>query len=70
MISWIIRQIPRREPKFHQFEIFEGGGRSISALLMILITGEDLCKDIFISLKNEEVLFKLSNFYGSNYTKE
>lgn len=36
---WRIRQIPRREPKFHHDEMFEGAGRSIKELLMILISG-------------------------------
>lgn len=28
---WVIKQRPRREPKFHQAEILEGVGRSTSA---------------------------------------
>lgn len=35
------RQTPNSDPKFHQDEIFEGAGRSISELLMIFIRGWD-----------------------------
>jgi len=45
-----VRQIPRSEPKFHQFEMFDGVGKSINALLIILIVGEDFRREIFISL--------------------
>lgn len=41
MRIWVIRQIPRRDPKFHQAEMFEGEGRSIRELLMILSRGWD-----------------------------
>lgn len=34
-----IRQIPSKEPKFHQDEIFDGVGRSINALFTIFING-------------------------------
>lgn len=34
-----IKQIPSREPKFHQDEIFDGAGRSINALFTIFISG-------------------------------
>lgn len=37
-----IRQIPRREPRFHHAEILDGVGKSINELLMILISGCDL----------------------------
>lgn len=36
---WIIRQSPRREPKFHQAEILEGAGRSARASLAIFKRG-------------------------------
>lgn len=36
---WIIRQRPKRDPKFHQAEMFDGVGRSIKEVLMILIIG-------------------------------
>lgn len=36
-----MRQIPRREPKFHQAEMFEGEGRSIKELLIIFSRGWD-----------------------------
>jgi len=39
--SCVIRQRPRREPKFHQTEIFEGAGRSTRAWFTILISGWD-----------------------------
>lgn len=39
MRIWIIKQSPRREPKFHHTEIFEGAGRSTSALLAIFSRG-------------------------------
>lgn len=35
----VVRQIPRREPKFHQVERLEGVGRSVSELLMIFSMG-------------------------------
>ena len=34
-----IRQIPRRDPKFHHAEIFDGVGRSMNELLIIFISG-------------------------------
>lgn len=34
-----MRHSPRRDPKFHQTEIFDGAGRSTSASLAILIKG-------------------------------
>ena len=37
----IVRQIPKREPKFHQVEMFEGVGRSIRELLTIFSSGCD-----------------------------
>lgn len=36
---WMIRQMPRREPKFHQAEILDGVGRSMNEWLIILING-------------------------------
>lgn len=36
---WAIRQSPKREPKFHQAEIFTGAGRSTSASLAIFRRG-------------------------------
>ena len=35
----VSKQIPRRDPKFHQMEMFEGVGRSIRELLIILRRG-------------------------------
>lgn len=35
------KQIPRREPKFHQEEILDGAGRSMNESLMILNSGWD-----------------------------
>ena len=35
----IIKQIPNREPKFHQSEILIGAGRSTRALFIIFIKG-------------------------------
>lgn len=35
----MIRQIPKREPKFHHDEMFDGAGRSMNELLMIFIKG-------------------------------
>ena len=40
--NWVIKHNPRREPKFHRVEIFDGVGKSINALFMILIKGWDL----------------------------
>lgn len=39
VMVWIIRQRPKRDPKFHQAEMFDGVGRSIKEVLMILIIG-------------------------------
>lgn len=36
-----IRQMPRREPKFHHDEMFDGAGRSMNALFRIFISGWD-----------------------------
>ena len=36
---WEARQRPRREPKFHQTEIFEGAGRSTRASFAIFSRG-------------------------------
>ena len=33
--------MPKREPKFHHDEMFEGAGRSMNALLIIFISGCD-----------------------------
>ena len=33
--------MPKREPKFHHDEMFEGAGRSMNALLIIFISGSD-----------------------------
>lgn len=35
----VIKQRPRREPKFHHAEIFEGAGRSTNAPFAILRRG-------------------------------
>lgn len=35
----VIRQIPRRDPKFHQAEMFEGVGRSIRELFITFRRG-------------------------------
>lgn len=35
------RQIPKRDPKFHQEEMFDGAGRSMKELLIIFIRGWD-----------------------------
>lgn len=47
---WIPRHTPRREPKFHQDEMFEGAGRSTRELLTILIRGWDLRMLVIIVL--------------------
>ena len=48
---WTPKQRPKREPKFHHAEIFEGAGRSTSALFAILNKGWFLRIGIVISLK-------------------
>lgn len=35
----VMRQIPSRDPKFHQAEMFDGVGRSMRASLMVLNSG-------------------------------
>lgn len=35
------RQIPKRDPKFHHDEIFDGAGRSMNELLIIFTKGWD-----------------------------
>lgn len=37
----VVRQIPRRDPKFHQAEMFEGVGKSIRELFTIFRSGWD-----------------------------
>lgn len=37
----VIRQMPRRDPKFHQAEMFGGVGRSMRELLTIFNRGWD-----------------------------
>ena len=39
MRIWAIKQRPRREPKFHQTEMFDGAGRSTNASLAIFRRG-------------------------------
>lgn len=39
VISWIIRQRPSKDPKFHQAEMLGGVGRSISVWLIIFSSG-------------------------------
>lgn len=36
---WIPRHRPKREPKFHIYEMFEGDGKSTKALFIILNRG-------------------------------
>lgn len=38
-MSWMIKQRPKREPKFHQIERLAGAGRSTRAFAAILIAG-------------------------------
>jgi hypothetical protein len=47
---WITRQIPSRDPKFHHVLMFDGVGRSIKALLIILISGCTVRMGLFIIL--------------------
>lgn len=35
------KQMPNRDPKFHHAEMFDGAGKSMNELLMILIRGWD-----------------------------
>lgn len=35
------RQMPRRDPKFHHDEIFEGAGKSMNESLIIFMRGWD-----------------------------
>lgn len=39
MRIWTARQIPSRDPKFHQEEMLDGAGRSMNESLMILNSG-------------------------------
>lgn len=39
VVIWIIRQVPRSEPKFHQEEMLDGVGRSMNELLIIFASG-------------------------------
>jgi hypothetical protein len=36
---WVIKHRPKIDPKFHQEEMLMGAGRSIRALLAILVRG-------------------------------
>lgn len=46
----VVRQIPRRDPKFHQVEMFGGVGRSIRELLIVFSRGWDFRRLGAISL--------------------
>lgn len=50
--SWIIKHNPNKDPKFHQLEILDGAGKSISALLIILIKGWNFRIGLFIKFIN------------------
>lgn len=39
VMTWMTRQRPNMDPKFHQIDRLLGAGRSISLLLAILIAG-------------------------------
>lgn len=39
VMIWAAKQSPRREPKFHQTEMFEGAGRSTRASFAIFNRG-------------------------------
>ena len=39
---WVTKQSPKRDPKFHQTEMFAGAGRSTKASFAILRRGWDL----------------------------
>lgn len=45
---WMIKQIPRSDPKFHQIEIFNGVGKVIKDELMIWRIVLFFIKDFFI----------------------
>jgi len=47
---WVIKQSPKIDPKFHQDEMLMGAGRSIRALLAILISGWCLRSVIYVIL--------------------
>lgn len=42
MRIWTIKQMPRREPKFHQAEILEGAGKSTSDVFAVFRAGKVL----------------------------
>jgi hypothetical protein len=46
----VTRQSPKMDPKFHQEEMLMGAGRSIRALLAILIRGWCLRNIIYVML--------------------
>ncbi len=48
----VVRQMPRRDPKFHQAEMFDGVGRSIRELLIIFRRGWDFRRLGAISFKS------------------
>ena len=39
VMIWVIRQRPKRDPKFHQDEMFDGAGRSMKEWLIIFARG-------------------------------
>jgi len=41
VMIWIPKQSPKRDPKFHMYEIFEGEGKSIKELFTIFRMGWD-----------------------------
>jgi hypothetical protein len=65
VISWITRQRPRMEPKFHQMDRLMGAGRSIIKLFIILINGWDLRKgaEDWQGVMGNFVIFKRRVYY-------
>jgi hypothetical protein len=69
----VIKHNPNNDPKFHQLEIFEGAGRSIKALFIILNKGCIFRIGLFINLIARLKIFgaygalkNISSFYSGN----
>lgn len=55
VIIWIIKHNPNNDPKFHKDEIFDGVGKSINELFIILIIGCVFRNGLYIFIINELV---------------
>ncbi len=53
VISWTVKQSPRREPKFHHTEILIGAGRFIRLSLIVKKSGCGVLRELGIGERGE-----------------